>query len=40
MDKWLVAVAEEGSVEFKQVDTAQVRTRFIFGLISPGLFPR
>ncbi len=33
MDKWLVAVAEEGSVEFKQIDTAPQRTRFIFGLL-------
>lgn len=33
MDKWLVAVAEEGSVEFKLVETAPQRTRFLFGLI-------
>lgn len=33
MDKWLVAVAEEGSVEFKQIETAPQRTRFLFGLI-------
>ena len=33
MDKWLVAVAEEGSVEFKQMDTVPQRTRFIFGLV-------
>ncbi len=37
MDKWLVAVAEEGNVEFKQIETAPARTRFIFGLL-PLLF--
>lgn len=33
MDKWLVAVAEEGNVEFKQVETTPQRTRFLFGLL-------
>ena len=33
MDRWLVAVAEEGSVEFKQVEAAPQRTRFFLGLI-------
>jgi len=37
IDRWLVAVAEEGNVEFKQVDVAPQRTRFIFGLL-PLLF--
>lgn len=33
MDKWLVAIAEEGSVEFKQVEATPQRTRFLFGLL-------
>lgn len=33
MDKWLVAVAEEGKVEFKEIETVPRRTRFILGLI-------
>lgn len=33
MDKWLSAAAEEGKVEFRQVESVPQRTRFLFGVL-------
>ena len=33
MDKWLSAAAEQGKVEFRQVETVPQRTRFLFGVL-------
>lgn len=33
MDKWLSAAAEQGKVEFRQVESVPQRTRFIFGIL-------